>query len=319
MSNYIKYIPKDREDWLRKKKEVVISGSVIAAIAGLSDYSTPFQTWCDIMGKVDPFTGNEFTDNGTDFEQGVVNKFERSTGNKIIKASEKDILYINKEYPFVGGTPDRMYKNILTNKKGIFEAKLTSKSITSIEDAPVGWVMQPKFYMGLLGLDDGAIAWVVTKFGLPLYYEYLKHDQDFFDLMLQVGINFYQEYVVKDIPPPIEKSCDVARMFIDKQMQDAIDISEEMFLTHKELFAKKQEIKALEVQADVLIEKIKASYRDNNGFKYNDMLVSTYKYSNPRTTVDTKKLQLEYPQVFEKVIKKSEPSRTLLLKLHNDE
>ena len=81
-----------------------------------------------------------------------------------------------------------------------------------------------------------------------------------------------------------------------------------------------QMLKAAKEQAEEYRKQIFAVMKENNVKSFeNDRLKITVKDAYNRTTVDSKKLQSEYPDIYEKVLKTSTVGATLLIKVKEDE
>jgi len=91
--------PKSTEEWLNYKKQS-IGGSEIAAICGLNQWTTPLDIWYLKTGQKEFPEMSLPMKRGKFFESALVELWENETGHRLIKSSAKDILYINKEYPF---------------------------------------------------------------------------------------------------------------------------------------------------------------------------------------------------------------------------
>lgn len=83
----------DRESWLQARKKQ-IGASEVAALAGCSPYTTPWEVWATKTGKISDWAGNEATRAGNRFESVILDHAEADLGDL-----ERDIRYIDDHVP----------------------------------------------------------------------------------------------------------------------------------------------------------------------------------------------------------------------------
>lgn len=94
----------DRAAWLNERKKG-IGGSDVAAILGLSKWSTPFQVYADKRGEAEERAQSMGMLIGTVLEPWILEEYERQTESQVERVGK--ILY-DKEYPFLLATVDGM-------------------------------------------------------------------------------------------------------------------------------------------------------------------------------------------------------------------
>ena len=87
-----------------KRKE--IGGSTIAAVLGMSRWSTPLKTWAIMTGKIEPddLSENEAVELGSELEDFVAKKFERKSGKKVRRDNR---VFKHKEHDYMVAHIDR--------------------------------------------------------------------------------------------------------------------------------------------------------------------------------------------------------------------
>lgn len=69
----------NRDQWLEERR-TALGASEVAAILGVSPWSTPWEVWADKLGKLDPWSGNRSTRAGQAFERAVLDEAEEELG-----------------------------------------------------------------------------------------------------------------------------------------------------------------------------------------------------------------------------------------------
>jgi len=305
--------PKTREEWLNRRSSF-LGGSEIATVVGCNPFQTPYQLWEIKTGKAPKFEGNNATEMGNLLEPVVAERFESVTGHRVIKASADDVVYINNDYPFLAGTPDRFYYPEEKDGKRVLECKSTSMTVDP-DQIPQMWFIQTLFYMGLTGMDKGAIAWLSGNRGFTFDYLPIGFDSELYDMLVQAGVSFWQDCVEADIPPDAMNVDDVQRMYRSHVEGKTVDADLDLYNQHVELASLKK-IKALTDEKITTHEEvIKMAYKDAEAIKYGGEILSTWKQAKASVKLDSKKLKVEMPEVFKRYSNETEGSRRFLLKV----
>lgn len=311
MEPQAKYIPKTRQDWQQKRKEF-IGASEIPTILGLNPYKSPYQLWLEKTQRETPDEENQHTRRGQLLEQAVADYFEKDTGSRIIKSSAKDVIYIHKEHPFIGGTPDRFYYPKEKDGKRVLECKTTMKQVDEI---PLPWYVQLQVYLGLTGTDQGAIAWLSSHFGFKFGNVSLDFDDSTYALAIQAAVNFYTEYWQKDMPPKATTVADVQKMFRQHSEGKLKEVNSDMYEKHRRLAMLKQEANELDGQIKSIEEEIKLQYADFEGMTYGGEVISTWKTTKEIKKFDKAGFQKQHPDIYNQFVKVEPGQRRFLIKI----
>ena len=194
--------PKDHAEWLAER-EKGIGASDVAAILGLSPWETAYSLWLKKTHQVEPEPENEAMLMGHLLEEVVVKRWEMETGEKAIKASASDIIYVHPEHDFLRATPDR----IIRGRKKILECKTTVTSIDP-DDIPTHWVVQVLYQMYVTGIHQADLAWLVS--GRYFGYAHIDYDEDFVRFMIDKVTEFWNDCVVGGKEPEAITVADFA-------------------------------------------------------------------------------------------------------------
>jgi len=179
---------------------------------------------------------------------------------------------------------------------------------------PKMWFIQLMFYLGITCNEKGAVAWLSGNRGFWFDHIDLEFDQELYGLMVQAGVHFWKENVMKDIPPDPQNSEDVQRMYQEHQEGKIADVSDEVYQMHVKLSDIREEIRQLKNIEGEIMEDIKMKYADNEAMRYGGEILSTWKAAKPGCKLDTDKLKKDMPEVYEKYAVERKGSRRFLIK-----
>lgn len=194
--------PESHETWLSERGKG-IGASEVGSILGLSPYDTPFSIWLKKTGQAVPEPENVAMKLGHLLEPVVAQLWEEETGEKVIKASSADIIYVHPEYDFMRATPDR----IVRGRKKLLEIKTTVTQVDP-EDIYPHWLAQCQFQMYVTGIHDCDLAWLVS--GRYFGYANIPYDPDFAEFIADRVKEFWNENVLGGKEPDLISVADFA-------------------------------------------------------------------------------------------------------------
>ena len=194
--------PKDHAEWLAER-EKGIGASDVAAILSLSPWETAFSLWLKKTHQADPEPENEAMLMGHLMEEVVVKRWEMETGQKAIKASAADIIYVHPEHDFLRATPDR----VVRGRKKILECKTTVTQIDET-DLPIHWVTQVIYQMYVTGIHDADLAWLVS--GRYFGYAHIPYDEEYANFIVEKVSEFWNDCVIGGKEPELISVADFA-------------------------------------------------------------------------------------------------------------
>jgi putative phage-type endonuclease len=176
-------------------RNLFLGGSDIAAIMGLSRWSSPLRLWAEKTGKIEhpDLSDNEAVEMGRDLEEFVAQKFSQRTGKTVRRAPKK---YTHKDYDFLAANVDRL----ITDSDELLECKTCTlwKKDEWEEGIPQEYVLQVIWYLGITGRKTGWIAVLIG--GQKFMYKQIDFDAELFKIMVEKAIVFWQ-MVQEDIAP----------------------------------------------------------------------------------------------------------------------
>jgi len=286
-----------------------VGGSEVAALLGLDEYSSPYKVWLNKTGREENNVDNKFTRAGIILEGAVAQFFEETTNYRIIKSSAKQQTVFHPKHDFAFGTPDRRYYANVSGKR-VLECKTVSYTV---DEVPEKWFCQLQWYLGVLGSDNGAIAWLER--GLDFKYKEYEFDKGFFEFLLDTAHKFWHENVLGDLAPEPINVADILHRFPSHNPDFEIEATPEVIVVHSEIKEVKESIKILEERKTVLEDSMKMYMRDAEAIINGAQALATWKASKSSyTKFDSDRFKEENPQLYFKYLREVQGSRRFLIK-----
>lgn len=249
----------DEEDWL-SLREKRIGGSDIGAIVGVNPYKSIIDVYIDkVQGST--FKGNEATHWGHMLEGTVMKEFA-SRHNELI-VYEAPYSVVND---FLIANLDGILKDKETGDYGVLEIKTTSvwnKKEWEEDVIPQSYYAQVQHYLMLTGYK---FAYVSVLIGGQQYKEFrVERNEEDIELIKNKATEFYQENILKEIPPMPDGSDAYMEYLKKKSLELENDVIielegfEEKAAKLKEISKKKKELEEEEtlIKSEIMSEMIK--------------------------------------------------------------
>jgi putative phage-type endonuclease len=301
----------DRDAWLKLRKRG-IGGSDAAAVAGMNPYKSAVAVFLEKTGQMEPEEAGEAAYWGNVLEDVVAKEFALRTGLKVQRTNK---MYRHPEHHFMIGNVDRLVTDG-NKRRGILEVKTASAyKAGDWEDGriPDNYAIQLQHYMAVLGLDYGHFAVLIG--GNRFEHRYVERDERIVKYLIEIEKHFWNEHVLKRIPPMIDgskASTDLLSYLYPTSKPDSIvALPPDMADRVKELREAQEAAKAAEARLEAAKNFIKAAAGDAETILFNGEKVATWK-SNETTSLDTKRLKAERPEIYEEFAKTTTVRRFLI-------
>lgn len=302
-----------RSEWIERRRSG-IGGSDAAAVLGLNPYCGPFDVYADKLELVEPREETEPMRFGRDMEDYVAHRFTEATGKQVRR---RNMMLRHPEHEWMLANLDR----VVVGENAILECKTTSDMIRWKLDEgecdPAHHV-QCMHYLAVTGYERAYLAVYQRKSGLHVF-EITRNDADI-ALLIEVEGEFWREHILTGIPPDPDGS-DAAGAVI-KKMFPCVE-REKTFLNGKEkLLADRttlaEQIAALEkekakIDQAIQLEMGTAEIGTCNGWRV------SWPNINGRSTVDSKALKREHPDIYLKYAKTGKPYRRFVVEKVEEE
>lgn len=298
------------EEWLILRS-FGIGSSEVATALGTNPFpnSTPLGLWKQKVGHIIPIRDNSRLRIGRNVEEAIVLEYEAITGIQVQRV--KEVMFIHPEYDNLFSNLDGIIPPVSGDPYGNLECKSTTSYVydTWLLKLPTYYFRQAMSEIGTLdkhpyiggaevGFTDFATL-ILDKRTLEILR--INKDGEFIEKQTHDLNKFWNDFVVANIPP--EPS--VMEYAVEEPMIDSYaTANDETYDKLQQVLRLSKQIKALETTKDELADEVKLVIGNNETLLYNGDIVATWK-SQQRSTVDSKKLKSEYPDIAKECEKKS--------------
>jgi predicted phage-related endonuclease len=210
------------------------------------------------------------------FEKTAEVVYQEQTGNQLEDPGDFTIFWGEREYQFA--TVDRIDRtdNIIVEFKSVGGMSVNQWK----EDPPLIYQIQVQHYLNVLKADRARIGAI---FGAPVFdYQTYEIDRDdrFIEWMNREQEKFWNEFVEKDIPPPVSH-LEIETKALNHSVSDPFaerHVDYKSFLPFdRELIAARDHLKSATERYDLAANKIRALMGRAESLLVNNQLVYTFK------------------------------------------
>lgn len=290
----------DHAQWLEYRRKG-IGGSDAGTILGVNKYKTPFELFMDKTGEsmVEDEAG-EAAYWGNQMEEVVAKEFEKRTGKKVRRSN---MMHQHPQYDFMLANVDRF----VVKENAILECKTASTYLAKEwkdDEIPAQYLAQVQHYLGVTGADKAYIAVLIG--GNKFIWKEVDRDEELIDYIIQAERTFWEDHVLKNIPPALDGSTAAEEYLKNKyeqSEQEVIKLKKNYNKLLEDRAVLERDIKLLETRKKEIDNNIKNELKEaDTGIT--DKFTITWK---PIVTsrVDTKRLKAEHPEIYTKFLKES--------------
>lgn len=296
----------DHQAWLDLRNKG-IGGSDAGVIAGVNPWKSPWKLWMEKTGQAEPddLSDNEAVYWGTALEPLVADRFTEVTGKKVHKQG----MVVSDKYPWLFANVDRL---VVGEDSGleIKTANARAEDAWSGDNIPDSYYLQCQHYMLVTGLSKWYIACLIG--GQHFVYKEIPRNEEDISLLFEAEKDFWERNVQQHVMPELDGSRDCQKALLNRfagGQIETVDLPEA-----KDILAEYDAAEAAAKAADADLETIKNRLRallgDNeNGTCYGRNFA--WKTIKGRTSIDSKKLQKDFPEAYEACHKEGKPTRRL--------
>lgn len=184
----------DRAGWLKARREG-IGASDIAAIMGISPWSTPFQVWASKIADLPDDKPDEAMRMGRALEGFILDEWGQQ--NRPVRG--RDQLIRSTDTPILMATLDGITTTSEGHKPAVAEAK--NRSEWSWDSIPEYYIAQVQWQLAVTGFEVGYL--IVLFAGRHLETFEIEADADYQTAQILAAGNFWK-LVEANEPPPVE-------------------------------------------------------------------------------------------------------------------
>ena len=294
-----------------------IGGSDIGAILGLSKYQSALDVWMEKTGKEVKALDSLPLRFGSFAEAFVASEYTRHTGLELI---HDESIYLHPKHAFMSAHIDRFVHGdgIALPPTKILECKTASPFNQSdwgdigSDQVPMSYLCQCAWYQAITGIDEADLAVLFGNSDFRIYQ--IKRDKELEDLLLEKATSFWDDCVLKDIPPPPQSVADYQHLFQRSDASKAVEASAQTLEMIIRLHKLNAEISTKEDEVSAIKQDVMGVLEDAEVLTHQNQILATWKAPKPSFRLDTKRLELDHPDLCAKYKSPIQNSRRLVIK-----
>ncbi|MFJ7891324.1 YqaJ viral recombinase family protein [Lysinibacillus xylanilyticus] len=298
-----------RDEWLDARR-AGIGGSDVGAIMGFNQYKSAYQVFIEKTGQYSEEVDNEAVYFGNALEDFVAQEFAKRTGKKVRRLNK---MLVHPEHDFMLANVDR----VVVGERAVLECKTASEYVKDAwegDEIPASYLCQVHHYLAVTGFEKAYIAVLVG--GNKFIWKEIERDEEFIQILIDREKDFWENHVLKDTAPAIDGSDatnDLIKKMYPQDDGTAIMLTKDDDVLLDAIDSISSEIKALEQQKQEYENQLKLKL-ENATEGHSQRHKVTYK-TVVSNRVDSKRLKVEVPDVYDKFIKPSSSRRLTIKKL----
>jgi len=294
-----------------------LGGSDIAAVLGLSKWTSPMDVWASKRGLSEELSETNAMRRGRLLESAIATWYQEETGYEVLDGEEMPIV---GPKPFMLASPDR-YVSSKGRRFGL-EIK-TARSADGWGDSlspgvPVYYATQAAWYMACTNIDrwDFAVLFLVND----EFRRYtLLRDKKTEKKLVKTCGDWWKKHVIEGAPPPIDGSSAADKFLQDKfnkpgEEYRSANIEEEELIF--DLHDLQTEIKAMKEKEALLKNQMKELIGENAGL-HGVFGTCSWKMNKGRSSLDSKGLRKAHPEIVKEFTKTSDPARVFRMNIQH--
>lgn len=304
-----------RQDNGRAKWEALriksIGGSDAACILGMNPWKSAYALWAEKTGLVMPedISDNEYVYWGTVLEDVVANRFCELTGKKVRRVG----MLADNEFDFMTANIDRSVEG----ENAGLECKTANGFKAAAwegDEVPDAYYIQCQWYMMITGCEKWYIACLIG--GNHFVWKEIPRNEEDIKAMREKAIDFWNK-VQNKVPPEVDGSESTSDTI--NKLHPVAEDNSIMYLPGRagECIARLDQLavteKLIKEEKEKLQNEIKNMLGDVEQGAWEDRKVS-WKNQAGRTTIDSKRLMAELPDIYKAYAKVGKPTRVFRLK-----
>jgi putative phage-type endonuclease len=294
-----------------------IGGSDIGAILGLSKFRTPLEVWMEKTGKAIKQLDSLPLRFGSFAEEFVASEYARSTGVELL---HDESIYIHPTHSFMSAHIDRFVLGNETNQQPtrILECKTANPFARGewgepgTDQVPMSYLCQCIWYMAITGIEQCDLAVLFGNSDFRIYE--IERDLELEALVIEKAEHFWNEHVLKDIAPPAQTESDYQSLFKGSDPTKTVEANPKTIELIRQLHSLSKQSGDVDEQITQIKQHIMNEMKEAEVLNYQGNVIATWKAPKPSFRLDSKRLELEEKEIFERFKMPAQSSRRLVIK-----
>jgi putative phage-type endonuclease len=294
-----------------------IGGSDIGAILGLSKFRTPIEVWMEKTGKEVRQIESLPLRFGSFAEEFVASEYARATGFELL---HDESIYIHPAHTMMSAHVDRFILGNGLSKPAtrLLECKTANPFARGewgepgTDQVPMSYLCQCIWYMAITGIEQCDLAVLFGNSDFRIYE--ISRDLELETLVIEKALHFWNEYVLKDIAPPAQTEGDYQALFKKSDPTKTIEANPKTIELIRQLQSLSKQSGDVDEQITQIKQHIMNEMKEAEVLSYQGNVVATWKAPKPSFRLDSKRLEQEAKEVYERFKMPVQNSRRLVIK-----
>ena len=294
-----------------------IGGSDIGAILGLSKFRTPLEVWMEKTGKEVRKLDSLPLRFGSFAEEFVASEYARATGFEL---RHDESIYIHPTHPMMSAHVDRVVLGNGLSKPAtrLLECKTANPFARGewgepgTDQVPMSYLCQCIWYMAITGIAQCDLAVLFGNSDFRIYE--IARDLELEALVIEKALHFWNEYVLKDIPPPAQTEGDYQALFKKSDPSKTIEANQKTVELIRQLQSLSKQSGDVDSEITQVKQHIMNEMKEAEVLLYQGNVIVTWKAPKPSYRLDGKRLEAEEKEIFERFRMPVQNSRRLVIK-----
>lgn len=245
----------DREVWL-EQRTTGLGASDVAAVFGVSRWSTPWDVWAEKTGRVQPEPENDAQRRGRILEDGIAELWVASLPADQPVRLRRQGLMRHRRHHWMLATVDRL--SACPDGRCVVEVKsAVDLSEWDNDETPVAYQLQTQQQLAVTGRDHAHIVVLGPRF--QIVERTIARDEDLIAQMVEHLGAWWQRHIVDGVEPDASAaSADgLARLYGSPDPDAVCDLPADLLDAPARIRALDQQAKQVAAQADDLRARLK--------------------------------------------------------------
>jgi predicted phage-related endonuclease len=253
---------------------------------------------------------------GSFAEAFVASEYSRETGFSLI---HDESIYIHPEHSFISAHIDRfVLEHGSPTPTRILECKTANPFASSdwgevgSDEVPLSYLCQSIWYMAITNINKVDLAVLFGNSDFRIYE--ITRDLELESAILQKANLFWSECVIKNNPPPAQSEADCQALFSKGDPSKTIEAKIETLALGKRLQLLHSEIDIREEEISMIKQRIMSQMGEAETLMYQGKILATWKAPKPSFRLDSKRLEIDHPEITNNYKTPVQNSRRLVIK-----
>lgn len=282
-----------------EERRKYLGGSDCAAAAGMNEWQSRYQLYQQKMGLAPAFGGNAATQWGNMLEEPLRQVAARQTGLKFRRSNQ---TFRHSQFEYCVAHVDGLHREAgLEVKTASFRSKKKFAPSGEVimepgEGLPLNYYCQVQWYSLITGKGLWyVVVGILGENDIRLYK--VPYNKRFAEQLLDKCTHFWEEHIVKGIPPELEFLADMEAAY-PRGNDEKVECPQSLVVAVEQYRKCKQKQKQLQEQMALHEAQIKGCMREAQTLvsPATGLVLATWK-DQSRKVLDTKKLKEEQPKL----------------------